>query len=233
MRDGATYALDLAAIVLGGGESSRLYQLAVRDKAVAQEVSASVERRRGPSLVTIDAKLTPEANAGDVEKLVDGVVKDLATKGPSAEELAKAQRRAQTRLVLALQTNGARARMLGEYETYFGDAGLLAGETARYLAVTADDVKKAVADHLATNKRTVVETYPVEEPKEPGEPKKHKKHHDDAAQDAGAPKDPAAKKAGAGDAKKKKADGGDAKKKKADGGDAKKKKADKKKKGTP
>ncbi len=234
MREGATYALDLAAIILGGGESSRLYQLAVRDKAVVQDVSASVERRRGPSLMMIDAKLTPEANAGDVEKLVDGVVKDLATKGPTAEELAKAQRRAQTRLVLGLQTNGARARMLGEYETYFGDAGLLAGEAARYLAVTADDVKKAVADHLAITKRTVVETYPVEEPKEPGEPKKHKKgHHDDAAQDAAAPKDPGTKKAGAGDAKKKKGDGGDAKKKKTDAGDAKKKATKKTKKGTP
>ena len=231
MREGATYALDLAAIVLGGGESSRLHQLVVRDKAVAQEITASIDRRRGPSLVTIDAKLTPEANAGDVEKLVLGVVKDLATKGPTAEELAKAQRRAQTRLVLDLQTNGGRAITLAEYEVFLGDAGLLAGEAARYLAVTADDVKKAVADHLVTTKRTVVETYPIEEPKDPAEPKKHKKaHHDDAAQDASAPKDPAAKKAGAGDAKKKKTDAGDAKKKKTE---APKTKTKKTKKGTP
>ncbi|MFO0588937.1 MAG: pitrilysin family protein [Polyangiaceae bacterium] len=227
MRDPGTYALDLAARILGRGESSRLYQLAVKDKGVVQSIESDIDARRGPSLFVVDAKLTPEAKVADVEALIDGVMKDLATKGPTAEELAKAQRNAQTQLVLGLQTNGARARMLGEYETYFGDAALLSEEPGRYLAVTADDVKKAVADHLAATKRTVVETYPLEEAKaedaKADEPKK-KKHHDDAAQD------PAAKKAN-GDAKKKKAKVEDttAKKKDTD----KKKSKPKKKGGTP
>ena len=166
MREAGAYALDLAAIVLGEGESSRLHQLLVRDKAAAQGVSAHVDLRRGPSLFEIDAKLAPEAKMGDVQRLVDGVVRDLGTKGPSAEELAKAQRRAQARLVFGLQTNGARARMLAEYELYFGDAGLLGEEAGRYLAVTGDDVKKAVGEHLTVTRRTVVETYPLPEEKE-------------------------------------------------------------------
>ena len=226
MRDPATYALDLAASILGHGESSRLHQLVVKDKAVAQSIASWVEARRGPSLFTVDAKLTPEANVSDVEKLIDGVMKDLATKGPTAEELAKAQRIAQTALVMGLQTNGARARSLAEYEVYFGDAALLAEEPGKYLAVTADDVKKAAADHLATTKRTVVETYPLEEPKtddaKADDAKKAKKHHDDAAAD------PAAKKA-TGDKKKKPKDDAAAKKKDTE----KKKSKPKKKGGTP
>ncbi len=166
MREAGAYALDLAAIVLGEGESSRLHQLLVRDKAVAQGVSAHVDLRRGPSVFEIDAKLAPEAKMVDVQRLVDGVVRDLGAKGPSAEELAKAQRRAQARLVFGLQTNGARARMLAEYELYFGDAGLLAEEAGRYLAVTGDDVKKAAGEHLTVTRRTVVETYPLAAEKE-------------------------------------------------------------------
>jgi zinc protease len=207
-RTDASYALDLAAIVLGGGESSRLYQLAVRDKALVQDVSADLDRRRGKSLFAIHAKLTPEAKVGDVEKLIDGAVKDLAAKGPSAEELAKAQRRAQARLVLGLQTNGARARTLAEYEIYFNDANLLAGEAAHYLAVTADEVKKAVAEHLVTTRRTIVETYPAEEAKEEKKPKPAS--HDPVA--AKKPAAEAAKKKGGGDA----SGSGSAKKKGAD-----------------
>lgn len=222
MREPGAYALDLAAIVLGGGESSRLHQLLVRDKAVVQDVSAHLSARRGPGVFEIDAKLTPEAKTGDVEKLIDGVVKDLVAKGPTAEEMAKAQMRAQSRQIFGLQTNGARARMLAEYELFFGDAGLLAGEAARYLAVTADDVKKAAAEHLAVTKRTVVETYPLEEG---GSDKKPKGAAQDgsaqktapAAHDGGAKKGAPAK---AGDAKKK----APADKKKGEGAKAKKKK---------
>jgi zinc protease len=230
MREPAAYALDLAAIVLGGGESSRLYQLLVRDKAIAQDVSASIERRRGPSLFEINAKLTPEAKAGEVERLIDGVVRDLGARGPTAEELAKAQRRAQSRLVFGLQTNGARAMRLAEYEAFFNDAGLLAGEASRYLAVTGEDVKKAVADHLTVTRRTVVETYPAEEAKEPKETQKtapvaaapaaapadagaSKKADSGSKKAAPEPKEP--KKKGATEPKKKKTDAAKTKPKKA------------------
>jgi zinc protease len=226
MREPASYALDLASIVLGGGESSRLYHLVVREKALATDIDASFVPRRGPSLVEIDAKLTPEASMSEVEKLIDGTVKDLATKGPTAEELAKAQRRAQAGLVFGLQTNGSRARTLAEYEAFFGDAGLLAAEPARYLAVTADEVKKAVADTLTVTRRTVVETYPVEEPKEPKDKKHDAAAHDASSHDAAAHHDAATHDKKAGDAKKK---GADTKKKKPDKADAAKPKPKKKK----
>ena len=232
MREEGAYALSLSAIVLGEGESSRLHQLLVRDKGVAQGVSAHVDLRRGPSVFEIDAKLAPEAKMGDVQRLVDGVVKDLGTKGPTAEELAKAQRRAQARLVFGLQTNGARARTLAEYELYFGDAGVLAEEAKRYLAVTADDVKKAVAEHLAITKRTVVETYPVPAEKDDAgkKPKGPESSGGAAVAAAAAAGDAAAASASGGGAAKK----ADAKK----SGDAKKKpdakkKADPKKKAEP
>jgi zinc protease len=226
MREPGAYALDLAAIVLGGGESSRLHQLLVRDKAVVQDVSARFAGRRGPSVFEIDAKLTPEAKTGDVEKLIDGVVKDLAATGPSAAEMAKAQRRAQSRLVFGLQTNGARARSLAEHELFFGDAGLLAGEAARYLAVTADDVKKAVAEHLAVTKRTVVETYPITEPAAEKKPRAAAQPAA-AARPAPAAHDGATKKADPKKAPDPKKKAGSDKKKGADA------KGNKKKKGAP
>jgi zinc protease len=156
------YPLELAALLLGGGESSRLHQLLLRDKALVQEISASAEARRGPDLFTIDAKLADGAKVGDVEKLLEGEIKALATRGPTDAEMEKARRQIQAGLVLSLQSNLARAARLGEYEVYFGDARLLNGELPRYLAVTKEDIKRVTAQHLGPTRRSIVETYPTE-----------------------------------------------------------------------
>ncbi|MEZ4299577.1 MAG: pitrilysin family protein [Polyangiaceae bacterium] len=165
MGERAAYALELLAIVLGEGESSRLYQLLVRDRAAALDVSARMPLRRGPGMFEIDAKLAPKAKVLDVQKLVEDAVKALGDKGPTAAELAKAQRRAQSRFVFGLQTNGARARRLADEELFFGDAGRLPGEPSRYLAIGIEDVQKAVKQYLLPTKRTVVEVYPLEDEK--------------------------------------------------------------------
>lgn len=156
------YPLELAALLLGDGESSRLHQLLVRDKAMVQAVSASAEGLRGSDLFAIDAKLANGAKAGEVEKLLEGELKALATSGPTDAEMEKARRQIPARLVLSLQSNLARAVRLGEYEVYFGDARLLNGEIPRYLAVTKEEVKRVTAQHLGPTRRSIVETYPTE-----------------------------------------------------------------------
>lgn len=170
-KDAQAKALDLAAIVLGGGETSRLPQLLVSERALAESVAVRSHSRRGPGLFEIDAKLWAGAKVADADNLIDRAVADLAAKGPTAEELARAQQRAITRFVLGFQTSTDRARALAEHELLFGDATGLAAETARFAAVTADDIRRAVAEHLSAAKRTVVEMYPVEPPSEAPKPK--------------------------------------------------------------
>ena len=161
-RSADHYAVELAGDILADGESSRLHQLLVRDKALAQWVSARAQHRRGPDLFRVDAVLADGAKPADVEKLIEGEIKALATRGPTAAELNKVRRRVEASFVLQLQSNLARARRLGELELFHGDARLLAGELPRYLAVTGDDIKRAAAQYLGPTRRSVVETYPAE-----------------------------------------------------------------------
>jgi zinc protease len=158
------YALEMASVLLGHGESSRLHQLLVRDRSMALEASAMTEDRRGPDLFVIDVKLAQNAKVGDVERLVEGEIKSLATRGPTDAEMEKARRRAQAAFVLGLQSNVARATRLGEYEVFYGDARLINTELDHYFAVTKDDVKRVVAQHLGPTRRTIVETYPADAP---------------------------------------------------------------------
>ena len=196
------YALEVAAALLGRGESSRLHQLLVRDKSVALEASADTADRRGPDIFNITVKLAEGRKPADIEKLVEDEVKALATRGPSDAEIEKARRQLETGLLLSLQSNGARARRLADYEIFFGDATQFNGELAKYLAVTKDDVKRVVAQYLGPTRRSIVETYPTESAAAP----KEKEASPKAAGPRGASAEPPhhGKKPGAKDAKAKK-----------------------------
>ena len=161
------YALEVASVILGDGESSRLHQRLVRDRAIAQNVNVGTDDRRGPDLFSIQTTLAAGATVGDAESEIEGALKSFAKTGPSSEEMTKARRRIEAGFVLGLQSNVSRARKLGEFETFFGDAALLERELARYVAVTPDDVRRVVAEHLGTTKRTVIETTPSVEPPPP------------------------------------------------------------------
>ncbi|MBK8253842.1 MAG: insulinase family protein [Polyangiaceae bacterium] len=165
--DSSLPALDLTAMILGAGESSRLYHLLVRDKGVAQDVSARLSPRRGPGFFEVDIKLTSKADAAVVTSLVDTALKDLAAKGPTADELTKVKRRATTQRLLSLQTNLARARALADRELFLGDPTVLLSESALIAAVTADDIKSVVLTYLTSTKRTSVEIYPPAPPEPP------------------------------------------------------------------
>ncbi|MFT3775021.1 MAG: pitrilysin family protein [Minicystis sp.] len=161
-RDPDHYALQMAGIILADGESSRLHQLLVRDKLLAQGVTAGARGRRGPDLFHVDATLADGVQPAAVEKLIEAEIKALATRGPTDAEVLKARRQVESGLVLGLQSNLSRARRLGEYEVYWGDANLLASELPRYFAVTKEDIKRVVDKHLGPTRRTLVETVPVD-----------------------------------------------------------------------
>jgi zinc protease len=158
------YALELAVSLLADGESSRLEKLLVRDRALAQRVMAWTRDYVGPDELAISAVLSEKAKLPEVEQLVAAELEKLANKPAPAAELDKVKRRVRSAFVFGLQTNLSRATRLGEYESYFGDARLLARELARYQAVTAEQIQQAVKKYLGPSRRQLVEVLPAEAP---------------------------------------------------------------------
>jgi zinc protease len=171
-RDGDPqhYALEVAAEILAGGESSRFKRKLVKELAIAQEVSVSTEDHRGPDAFVIDAQLTEKGKVEEVEKVLLAEIDDLGKRGPSAAELARARAKIEHAFLFGLQANLSRAMALAKFEGHRGDATLLAGEVDRYLAVTADDVKAAVKTHLVRDRLAHVRVLPpakTDDPKKP------------------------------------------------------------------
>ena len=164
------YALELAAMLLGDGESSRLHRALVRERSLAVEADASTNDNRGPDIFEVDVKLASGAKIADVQKLVDSQIADVARLGPSDEEMKKLKNRMRARFLLGLQSNFARAQKLAEMELYRGDARLLDAELDKYLAVTKDDIKRVVAKYLTPARRSLVEVKPGRRSDAPGTP---------------------------------------------------------------
>ncbi|MDX2055938.1 MAG: pitrilysin family protein [Polyangiaceae bacterium] len=155
------YAIELLALVLTDGESSRLYRDLVLEKSLAQSVSAWTTDRPGQDMLQLQAILTETAKLPDVQRAIDDHIAQLQKSGPTANELARAVNRLRTQFIFGLQPNGQRAIRLGEYESIWGDAKILTRELEGYLKVTPADVQRAAAQMLIREKRTVVDVVPA------------------------------------------------------------------------
>jgi zinc protease len=160
-REPDHYAMEFAMNILADGESSRLHQKLVRDKALAQEVWGWLDDHRGPDIVELQVQLADGARLADAQKATDAILDALAKDGPTEAEMTKVRNRIEAKFLFGLQSNLQRANALGSYELFYGDARLLAGEPARYFAVTKDDIKRVMAKYIVPARRTLIEVRPT------------------------------------------------------------------------
>jgi predicted Zn-dependent peptidase len=155
------YALDLAATILGFGDSSVLESKMVRDEGLLRDIGVWTNDHRGPDLFELQALLTERADKAKVEARLNEEISRLATQGPTAAELDKARQRLQSFLLFGLEGNLQRAMQLGSYELFYGDARLLNEELEHFFAVTPEQVQAAVAKFLTPSRRSTVIVLPM------------------------------------------------------------------------
>jgi predicted Zn-dependent peptidase len=129
----------------------------VKEREILQEISVSTDDRRGPDVFSIFGIVAQGHTGAEARAVIDAEIAAIARDGISARELEKAKNRLRGYFVFGLQSNLSRAMQLAEFEMYRGDAELLRSELDRYLAVTADDVRRAAGAHFAASNRTVLD----------------------------------------------------------------------------
>src|ERR1700688_2706708 len=84
------YGAQELAVILGQGQSSRMYQHLVKDKQLASNVRIFADARIGPSLLYISASPRPGVDVDDLEKGIDEEIAAVTKDGITPDELAKA-----------------------------------------------------------------------------------------------------------------------------------------------
>jgi predicted Zn-dependent peptidase len=154
------YALSVAGRILGSGQSSRLYQLLVREKEVAQSVSAGAGERRGPGLFNITVTLRPGKKPEDVEKLIYEELENLKKTPVTVEELQKTVMQARSANAQQLEGTLGRAQRLGQFAVFYNEPDLVNTQIVKLTSVTAQRIQQAASAYFISTGRTVVITVP-------------------------------------------------------------------------
>jgi len=154
-------ALYLAGKLLYDGESSRLYQKLVKGDESIIQLFGFTDERRGPSGVAVGAIPKPEQDLSKIREVIMNEITDLATNGPSAEEMQKLHNQLINDTVRARQSSLARAQAIAEYALYDGDPTLINSELDEFLHITPEQIKTAVSEYLNTKNRALLDVVPA------------------------------------------------------------------------
>ena len=151
--------LDLAAHVLAGGKSSRLYRSLVFERRIAQDVFAYQGSQLLGSLFQIGVTAKPGHDLPELQQAVDAEIQRLAAGGPTEAELARARNTHLADFYKSLDHLQTRADLLNHYQHVLGDPGGVGRDVARYQDATAASVRDAFA-RVVSGKRLDLRTLP-------------------------------------------------------------------------
>lgn len=133
------YAADLISDILGGGSSSRLHQVLVKEKKLFSNIECYHFGSLDAGLLTIEGKLVKGVKMKDAEKAIQQELEKLQQEVISERELQKVKNRVESLLAFEDMSLLNRANNLAFYEL-LGDAALMNHEFENYEVVTAAEI---------------------------------------------------------------------------------------------
>ncbi len=138
--------LNLVADILGKGKNSPLYQELVYKAQIASSASASIQRHTLASMFRITVMLKPGADEAKANAIIDQVLADFFSNGPSEDQLERAQMRIRAGTIRGLEQIGGfggKATALARGELYAGDPSFFKTRLAWISNASTVNVKNA------------------------------------------------------------------------------------------
>ena len=150
--------LDFAALVLGDGRASRLYERLVQG-GLAIEVDVSQQSLPLGSMFGTTAMPTEDHTVEELELAIGEEIERLASDGPTADEMERARNQIESGFLHGLESLRSRATILNRYWASHGRSNWIAEDLERYRSVTAHGVREA-AKRLTPERRLVARVRP-------------------------------------------------------------------------
>lgn len=154
------FALDLLAVIMGEGASSRLYRRLVYNEQLATSVGSYSYGQALAGGFYFMVQLKPKMNPEKALKILNEEIEKMKSGKVTSQELEKARTVFFRDRVDSLKKVSGRARILAEYQTQFGDYSRIFSEMENYQKVTAEDVQSMAKKYLVPAKRNVVTMLP-------------------------------------------------------------------------
>ena len=155
LREPDSYVLELIAVILSGGKSSRLYQSLVRDKRLVLSADADHSLlSRDPSLFYLSADLLPGKDVTEVEKAFDQEVERLQRERVGERELEKAKNQIEASFVFGQDSIFYQAMLLAQHEIALSWRAI-DDYIPSIRKVSAEDIQRVAKQYLIPDNRTV------------------------------------------------------------------------------
>jgi zinc protease len=154
---------DIAATILGGGRSSRLYKKLVYEKQIAQNVTAQQYSLILGSMFQIEATARPGHTVEELEKAIDEELAVFRAGAPERDEVERARNTIETNIIGGLERLGGFggiADRLNSYNHYLGTPDFLEKDVQRYRAVTPASIQAFARAQLGSTARVVLHAVP-------------------------------------------------------------------------
>jgi predicted Zn-dependent peptidase len=144
--DESYYVAELLSDILSRGNSSRLYRSLVKEKQIFSEVHAYMTGSLDKGIFAFEGKPLENISIETAEAAIWEELEKIKTIEIPADELTKVQNKTESTMIFSEMSLLDKAMNLASFEL-LGDADLLNQETAKYLEVTAAQIK-ALANQL-------------------------------------------------------------------------------------
>ena len=159
-------ALEMAGQILAGGKGSRLHRRLVRERRIAQDVTAfGLNLIGGANFFGGWATVRPDSDPDTVERAYLAELERLTTEPVTDDELLRAKALIESAELGALGRVEEVADRLSQYAALFDRPEMINEQLPRYLAVTADQIRDVAADVFRADNRAVFTYVPAQ----PGE----------------------------------------------------------------
>jgi predicted Zn-dependent peptidase len=135
--------LELAAAVLGGGKTSRLYERLVYKDKLVDDVSVGVQSFALASMLQLQADVRNGVDPAKVEAAIAEEWAKFLKDGPTDDELARVKVDTRAHFIRTLEKVNSKASILAEGQVYRGDPGAFRDDLARLDAATPASVLAA------------------------------------------------------------------------------------------
>lgn len=140
-------ALDCLAEILGGGNSSILYQRLVKtQKAIRANAFNMTSELAGTLQFSIMPK--PGTPLADMEKEVRAAIAEFEKRGVTDDDLTKFRQSNEASLVYGLESVAGKVSQLAASQTYTGNANYIKETLKRYTSVTREDVVRVYNQYV-------------------------------------------------------------------------------------
>lgn len=159
LHDADTPALDVLSIMLGSGESCRLYSKVKRDRQLVSDCYAFAYTPQDPGIVMVGAQI----QGAEIEPALRALLHEtllMRHEAPDAAELDKARTILLSDAVYSKETVQGIARKLGYFELVGGSVGFEEEYYEAIRKVTPEDVQRVAAKYLRAETLSVAALMP-------------------------------------------------------------------------